>query len=116
MTTDHTLRTQLDTLRAQSPQRFGLLQHHHTTLKAALDASTQNYPTSRQLYDQLDDPSITSRTFGRILPLLIDFDIISLYTTRSNSNRYDIRAYDAERFSRLSELLSAQHVSSTTDD
>ena len=107
MTTTHNLTAQVNTLREQTPQQFGLLKRHHTVLKRALDISTHNYPTSRQLYDQLDDPPITSQTFGKALPMLVNFDIISLYTTRSNSNRYDIRAYDADKFNRLSKILTS---------
>lgn len=105
MTTDDRLEAEVDSLRARSPQQFGLLQRHHTALKTALDDAEQNYPTSRQLHEGLDDPSLSSRTFGKTLPLLVEFDIISLYTDRSSANRYDIQEYDADRLERLGDIL-----------
>jgi hypothetical protein len=105
VTPPHNFKAKVDALSEQAPQQFGHLKRHHTVLKRALDISTQNYPTSTQLYDQLDDPPITSQTFGKALPLLVEFEIISLYTTRSNSNRYDVRAYNPDKFARLEEIL-----------
>lgn len=106
MRTNDELTTQIDTVRAKSPQQFGDLRRHHAVLKTALDAAEQNYPTSRQLYEALDDPPLTAQTFGQTLPLLVDFGIISLYTERNSANRYNIREYDTDRLKRLGDLLT----------
>lgn len=75
-------------------------------LKTALDTTTQSYPTSAQLYQTLEDPSLSPHTFGRLLPLLVECEIIDLYTERSNSNRYDLREYNPQKLERLGEILT----------
>ncbi|SEP07788.1 hypothetical protein SAMN04487948_11322 [Halogranum amylolyticum] len=64
------------------------------------------YPTSRQLDAHLEDPPLPARTFGRLLALLVELEIIELYTERSSANRYDIRAYDAVDLDELETLLA----------
>lgn len=93
------------TLREDSPRRFTLLQQYFPELKMALDAATHHYPTSSQLYELLENPTVRSHTFGRLLPLLVECEIIGLYTERSNANRYDLCDYDPARLERLGELL-----------
>lgn len=93
-----TLSTRLEALRESSPQNYGALRDHYPLLKQALDNTTRPYPTGRQLYVSLDDPPITSLTFGRLLALLADLEIIGLYTERSSANRYDVRRYDSTDF------------------
>ena len=93
-----TLSARLTDLREHSPQNYGALRDHYPLLQYALDNTTQSYPTGRQLYASLEDPSITSQTFGRLLALLAELEVISLYTERSNANRYDVRRYDPTDF------------------
>ncbi|SEP26995.1 hypothetical protein SAMN04487948_1303 [Halogranum amylolyticum] len=100
------LPTQIEALESRSPQHYGTLRRHLPLLRTALDDATRPYPTSRQLYDQLEDPPIPPHTFGRLLALLVDFGIIALYTERSSANRYDIRAYDAADLEELAALLA----------
>ena len=75
-------------------------------LQTALDDATRPYPTSRQLYATLVDPPIPPHTFGRLVALLVDLEIIALYTERSSANRYDNRAYDAADLEELEVLLA----------
>ena len=100
------LTTRLEALEARSPQHYSTLQRHLPLLQTALDDATRPYPTGRQLYAHLDDPPLPARTFGRLLALLVDLEIIALYTERSSANRYDIREYDAADLEALETLLT----------
>jgi hypothetical protein len=100
------LPTQLEALEARSPQHYGTLRRHLPLLRTALENATRPYPTSRQLYDQLEDPPIPPHTFGRLVALLVDFGIIECYTERSSANRYDIRNYDPTAFEELERQLA----------
>jgi hypothetical protein len=93
-----TLSRRLEALRERSPQNYGALKDHYPLLKQALDNNTRSYPTGRQLYASLEEPPITSQTFGRLLALLADLEVVTLYTERSNANRYDVRHYDSTDF------------------
>ncbi|EJN57769.1 hypothetical protein [Halogranum rubrum] len=100
------LPTRLEALRERSPQHYSTLRRHLPLLQTALDDATRPYPTGRQLYAHLEDPPIPSRTFGRLLTLLVDLAIIDIYTERSSANRYDIRGYDAAALEELNALLA----------
>ncbi|SFK66046.1 hypothetical protein SAMN04487950_0447 [Halogranum rubrum] len=45
-----------------------------------------------------------------MLPLVVEFGIISLHTARNSANRYDIRAYDADTFERLGGVLETMRL------
>jgi hypothetical protein len=100
------LTTRLDALEARSPQHYSTLQRHLPLLQTALDDATRPYPTGRQLYAHLEDPPLPARTFGRLLALLVELEIIDIYAERSSANRYDIRAYDAADLDKLAALLA----------
>ena len=100
------LTTRLEALEARSPQHYSTLQRHLPLLQTALADATRPYPTGRQLYAHLDNSSFPARTFGRLLALLIDLEIIDIYAERSSANRYDIRAYDAADLEDLAALLA----------
>ena len=100
------LTNRLEALEARSPQHYSTLQRHLPLLQTALDDATRIYPTGRQLYAHLEDPPIPSRTFGRLLTLLVDLAIIDIYTERSSANRYDIRDYDPTALEELETLLA----------
>ncbi|EJN57330.1 hypothetical protein [Halogranum rubrum] len=100
------LTTRLEALHERSPQHYSTLKRHLPLLQTALDDATRSYPTGRQLYAHLKDPPIPSRTFGRLLTLLVDLEIIALYTERASANRYDIRGYDAADIEDLAALLA----------
>ncbi|SEP17273.1 hypothetical protein SAMN04487948_11858 [Halogranum amylolyticum] len=89
-----------------SPVTYSTLSRYLPLLQTALNNATRPYPTSRQLYETLEDPPIPARTFGRLLALLVDLEIIAIYTERSSANRYDIREYDAEALEELDALLT----------
>jgi hypothetical protein len=100
------LTTRLEALEARSPQHYSTLQRHLPLLQTALDDATRPYPTGRQLYAHLEDPPLPARTFGRLLALLVELEIIDIYAERSSANRYDIRAYDAAALEELEVLLA----------
>jgi hypothetical protein len=100
------LTTRLATLRERSPQHYSTLRRHLPLLQTALDNATRAYPTGRQLYAHLEDPPLPARTFGRLLALLVDLEIIDIYAERSSANRYDIRRYDPATLEELTVLLA----------
>ncbi|SFL46186.1 hypothetical protein SAMN04487950_3867 [Halogranum rubrum] len=100
------LTTRLGALRERSPQHYSILQRHLPLLQTALNDATRTYPTGRQRYAHLEDPPIPSRTFGCLLALLVDLEIIDIYAERSSANRYGIRGYDATAFNELAALLA----------
>lgn len=99
------LTTRLQALHERSPQHYSTLKRHLPLLQTALEKATRSYPTGRQLYANLEDPPIPSQTFGHLLTLLVDLEIIECYTKRSSANRYDIRGYDAVALEELEALL-----------
>ena len=99
------LTPRLEALEARSPQHYSPLRRHLPLLQTALDDATRPSPTGRQLYAHLDNPPLPARIFGRLLALLVDLEIIDLYTERSSANRDDIRAYDAADLEDLETLL-----------
>lgn len=100
------LATRVAALEARSPQHYSTLRRHLPLLQTALERATRSYPTGRQLYNHLDDPPLSTRTFGRLLALLVELKIIAFYTERSSANRYDIREFDAATLEELNTVLT----------
>jgi hypothetical protein len=106
MTTHTSLVEQLQLLEAEQPQVYTVLSEHHGEVQTALEACSRAYPTSRQLYEGLDDPDIHSNMLARVLGFLVEIEVIDTYTVRSGANRYDLREYDATRYKRIGEFLA----------
>ncbi|SEP15842.1 hypothetical protein SAMN04487948_11764 [Halogranum amylolyticum] len=100
------LQSHVEALRECAPRRIRLLEDYYPEFKTALGRTTRSYPTSSQLYTELEDPSISAHTFGRVLPLLVECAIINTNTERSNSNRYDLREYDPQQLEALGDVLT----------
>ncbi|SEP25358.1 hypothetical protein SAMN04487948_12723 [Halogranum amylolyticum] len=105
MTAHTSLVEQLQLLEDEHPQVHTVLSVHHEEVQTALEASSRAYPTSRQLYEGLDDPDIHPNMLARVLGFLAEIEVIDTYTVRSGANRYDLREYDAARYGRIGKLL-----------
>ena len=103
-----TLEIELDRMRRDDPQRFGILRHHFSAVQQAITVCERNYPEARQLYNLLEEPEISSRTFGNILTVLASLGVIGTYSIRNNGNRYDLTQCQCDTLVELGELLSRQ--------
>ena len=99
------LRDQLQTLHERAPARYGLLKSHAQAVEQVLSTSSQNYPTVKQLLATTKPAEITPQMLGNLLSLCVRLGIISTYSERNNSNRYDFTQYDHERMDELTRIL-----------
>ena len=101
------LETELHRIRRDNPQRYGILRHNFSGVYQAITRCDRNYPEARQLYTLLDDSEISPRTFGNVLALLAELDVIKTRNERTNRNRYDLTQCHPETLTELGELLSS---------
>lgn len=106
MTSHKSLSEQLHRLQEEDPQVHTVLSRHHREVQTALDTSSRSYPTSRQLYEELEDPEIHPAMLARVLGFLVTIEVIDTYTVRDGANRYDLREYDAPLLRRIGDLVS----------
>lgn len=100
------LRNQLQTLHARAPTQYGLLKSHAHEVEQVLATSSQNYPTVKQLLAPTKPAELTPQMLGNLLSLCVRLGILSTYSERNNSNRYDLTQYDHERMHELTRILA----------
>jgi hypothetical protein len=105
---------QLESLYSEDPRRYGLLQRHIEELTYALEQSTRNYVSAKQLHAVWDDPPFSPQILGQLLSTIATLGILRVHTHRSNRNRYDLTAYDPARMRRLSTVLPADTPSASS--
>ncbi len=103
-----TLSTQVRALHEAQPTKYGLLSTYHQEVHRALETCQRNYPCVRQLYEALDEPELNQRMLGNILSLLVQLDILGIYSERNNSNRYDLTQYDQAAMQKLTYVLETE--------
>lgn len=103
-----TLETQLASLRADNPPRYGLLKSYAMDLRDALEQIESNYISAKQLHDIWAGPPVRPQILGQLLSTAAQCDILRIHANRSNRNRYDLTAYDQTRMSQLIHLLDTQ--------
>ncbi|MFH5802381.1 hypothetical protein [Haladaptatus sp. CMAA 1911] len=101
----NSLQQQAQSLQETSPEKYGLLKAYHESVREALDVCSRNYPSTKQLSENLPDSSLTPQMVGNLLALLVQFEIIEVFSERNNSNRYDLTHYDRKRMHILSQIL-----------
>lgn len=106
MTTHQSLVEQIQMLQDERPQVYTVLSTYYEEVHTAISACSRAYPTSRQLYEQLDDPEIHPKMLALALGFLAEVGVIDTYTVRSGANRYDFREYNADRFDRIGDLIN----------
>ncbi|SIR94937.1 hypothetical protein SAMN05421858_4775 [Haladaptatus litoreus] len=99
------LQRQAQSLQETSPAKYGLLKAYHERVRDALEVCSRNYPSTKQLSENLPDSSLTPQMLGNLLALLVQFEIIEVFSERNNSNRYDLTHYDRKRMDTLSHIL-----------
>jgi hypothetical protein len=99
-------REAVDALRERSPQQYGLLLRNVSSVTEAIIRSERNYPTARQLYDELREPLICRTTFGRLLTIFADLGMIAIFAERGGANRYDLTDVSVEQLRRLEQVLT----------
>ncbi|WP_231189366.1 hypothetical protein [Haladaptatus sp. DYF46] len=106
------LQRQAQSLQETSPEKYGLLKAYHESVREALDVCSRNYPSTKQLSENIPDSGMTPQMVGNLLALLVEFKIIGIFSERNNSNRYDLTHYDRNRMDTLSHIL--QHVTASS--
>jgi hypothetical protein len=99
------LQRQVQGLEETAPEKYGLLKSYHESIREALDVCSRNYPSTKQLRENLPESSLTPQMVGNLLALLVQFEIIEVFSERNNSNRYDLTHYDRERMDMLGQIL-----------
>ncbi len=95
------LRPQLAAINETQPSQYGLLHAYCGTVQHVLEACPRNYPSTAQLAQILESPRISPQMLGNMLSLLVELDVIGVYSDRNNGNRYDLTQYDPDRMQRL---------------
>ncbi|MFH5801602.1 hypothetical protein [Haladaptatus sp. CMAA 1911] len=99
------LQRQAQSLQETSPEKYGLLKAYHERVREALEVCSRNYPSTKQLSENLPDSNMTPQMVGNLLALLVQFEIIEVFSERNNSNRYDLTHYDHKRMDTLCQIL-----------
>ena len=100
------LEDELDRIRRENPQRYGILRQNFSEVHNAIMLCNRNYPEARQLYALLETSEISPRTFGNVLGLLAELDVIQTHNERNNRNRYDLTSCRSETLEELQTLLN----------
>lgn len=95
----------LSALSRRSPQQYGLLRTHIGTIRRAIERCDRHYPTARQVYDEIDDPSLEPTTVGYLLTILADLDVVAIHTKSGAANRYDLTRVPDDALEVLERLL-----------
>ena len=99
------LQRQTQSLQETSPEKYGLLKAYHENVQEALEVCSRNYPSTKQLSENLPNSTMTPQMVGNLLALLVQFEIIEIFSERNNSNRYDLTHYNRKRMDTLSQIL-----------
>jgi hypothetical protein len=81
------------------------LQAYHESVREALEVCSRNYPSTKQLRENLPGTNLTPQMVGNLLALLMEFEIIEVFSERNNSNRYDLTHYDRKQMDTLGQIL-----------
>ena len=100
----------IEELKERSPQKYGLLETHFSTMKQAIERSSIHYPTARQLYQKVDDTEIPMTTFGYLLTILSDLDLIGIHKRSGGRNRYDLTDISPAELRTLEENLASKRI------
>jgi len=84
------MRERVSALARRSPQQYGLLEAHVGSIVTAIERCDRHYPTARQVYDEIDDPSLEPTTVGYLLTILADLGVVAIHTKSGAANRYDL--------------------------
>lgn len=99
------LANQLSRLKANHPQQHTLLQRHHQLLTDLLIDCDLTYPSAKQLYKRLENPSFEPQALGQMLAGLAKLKVINIYADRHNRNLYDLTGDAPARMHHLSKQL-----------
>jgi hypothetical protein len=99
------IKRQISTLSEREPTQYGLLQSYHADVHQAIEGCSRNYPSTAQIRDELENPTITPQMLGNLLSVLTDLSVIGIQSQRNNSNRYDLTQYDPGKMQTLARLL-----------
>jgi hypothetical protein len=99
------MRERVSALARRSPQQYGLLEAHVDAITRAIERCDRHYPTARQVYDEIEDPSIGPTTVGYLLTILSDLDVVTIHTESGAANRYDLTRVPDGALSELERLL-----------
>ncbi len=84
------MRERVSALSRRSPQQYGLLRTHIGSIRTAIERCDRHYPTARQVFEEIDDPSLEPTTVGYLLTILADLDVVAIHTKSGAANRYDL--------------------------
>lgn len=96
---------ELERLREECPTNYGYLVRQWGEVREGIEATTQNYPSAKQVHGAISDPESTPRTIGPALKALDSLDVIGLWSESVGANRYDLTEYDPVRSAALDDLL-----------
>lgn len=95
-------------LRADDPTTFGYVRRHWREAGAGVEAADRAYAQARQVHEALDDPETTPRSLGLALNGLVRLGVLDVWGDGIGANRYDLRAFDRDRFAAVGLALDAQ--------
>lgn len=99
---------ELSKLQRENPRGYGFLRRYWEEARRGLDDTDRNYARVGQIYDNIPDPKLDTRTLGQTLTILTTLDVISVHTHRSNATIYDLTTYRPGRLVEFGRLLNAQ--------
>lgn len=99
------LPAQVETLQKTDPAKYGLLAKYHSDIRQGIEACPYSYPCTKQFRPTLENQALTPQMVGNLLSLLVQLGVLTTYSDRSNSNRYDLTRYDAARMGELTVIL-----------
>ncbi|WP_458187713.1 hypothetical protein [Haladaptatus sp. NG-WS-4] len=94
--------------------QYGLLHAHCTEIRHGIERCSRNYPSTAQLAETLESSHITPQMLGNVLSLLVQLNVIGVYSDRNNGNRYDLTQYDYDRMHHLTGLLETASLRSVS--
>lgn len=99
---------ELAALQRENPRGYGFLRRYWRDAKQGLDGTDRNYARVGQIYDNIPEPQLSTRTLGQTLTVLSNLGTISVHTHRSNATIYDLTTYRSAGLADLGRLLDAR--------
>lgn len=100
------IQQQLKELREEDPTAYAVLKKHIDTVRKGIEQSDANFPKSGRILECAGaEDKFYAPHVGRTLSLLNDFGVVGIYRKDSNSSRYDLTEYDANRMEAVCRLV-----------
>lgn len=75
---------------------YGILDNYIDEIHDALEDCDRNYPSSKQLLQEVEETELNSQSMGQALTELERLSVLDIYNGDADPNRYDLTEYQSD--------------------